>query len=74
MKQLTSVLSRILFLGSFLLAGFALWEKLANFFGYTVIGAYSPWRLLQFAGIALFFVIALQLREIKMSLETKGSD
>ena len=74
MNQFTSVVSRVLFIGSFVLAGLAVWEKLANIFGYTVLRAYSPWRLLEFAAVALLFVIALQLRELKMSLETKGPD
>ena len=74
MEQFSRVVSRVLFIGSFILAGLAIWEKLANFFGYTVLRVYSPSRLLEFAAIALFFVIALQLREIKKSLETKGPD
>ena len=74
MKQFTSVLSRVLFVGSFALAGLAVWEKLANVIGYTVLRVYAPSRLLEFAAIALFFVIALQLREIKMSLETKSPE
>ena len=74
MKQFTSVLYRVLFVVSFVSAGLAVWEKLANLFGYTVLRVYSPARLLEFAAIALFFVIALQLREIKMSLEPKGPD
>ena len=74
MEKLTSLVSRVLFVGSFVLAGLGVWEKLANIFGYTVLRIYSPWRLLELAAIAVFFVIALQLREIKMSLETKGPD
>ena len=73
MKQFISVVSRVLFVGSFVLAGLAVWEKLANFFGYTVLRSYTPGRLLEFAAIALFFVIALQMREIKVSLKEKGS-
>ena len=73
MKQFISVLSRILFIGSFILAGLAVWEKLVNIFGYTVLRGYTPGRLLEFAAIALFFVVALQLREIKVSLTEKGS-
>ena len=72
MKQFISAVSRVLFIGSFVLAGLAVWEKLANLFGYTVLRAYTPGRLLEFAAIALFFVVALQLREIKKSLETKA--
>ena len=73
MKQFTSVVSRVLFIGSFVLAGLAVWEKLANIFGYTVLRSYTAGRLLEFAAIALCFVIALQLREIKVSLKEKGS-
>jgi hypothetical protein len=74
MEKLSSLVSRILFIGSFVLAGLAVWEKLANMIGYTLLRVYSPWRLLEFAAIALFFVIALQLREIKSSLKIQRSD
>ena len=74
MKQLTSLASRILFLGAALLAGLALYEKLLQMGGYTLLrGLYQPWRLLEFSAIALFFVIALQLRDIKHSLGDPGS-
>ncbi len=73
MEKLISLVSRILFIGSFILAGIAVWEKLANIFGYTVLRSYAPGRLLEFAAIALFFVIALQMREVKVSLREKGS-
>jgi len=74
MKQLTSIVCRIFFIGSFLLAGSSVSEKLANLFGLTFLKVYSPWRLMEFSLVALLFVIALQLREIKISLDTKGSD
>ena len=65
MNRLTSLISRVLFAASFVLAGLAAVEKLANTFGYTVLSeTYEPWRLLEFAAIALLFVFALQLREI----------
>jgi hypothetical protein len=73
MEKLSSLVSRILFIGSFVLAGLAVWEKLANMIGYTLLRVYSPGRLLEFAAIALFFVIALQLREIKSSLKMQRS-
>ena len=73
MSKLTSLISRVLFVGSFVLAGLATLEKLANLFGYTVIRpTYEPWRLLEFAAIALLFVFALQLREIHHALVTGG--
>jgi len=73
-KWLTSIISRILFIASFFVAGVAVWEKLSNIIGFTLTrGYYSNWQLLQFAAIALLFVIALQLREIKRSLAAKNN-
>jgi hypothetical protein len=73
MSELTSPISRVLFVVSFVLAGLAACEKLANLFGYTVLQeTYQPWRLLEFAAVALLFVFALQLREIHHLLMTKG--
>jgi hypothetical protein len=73
MSDLTSLISRVLFVASFVLAGLATLEKLTNLFGYTVLQeAYEPWRLLEFAAVALLFVFALQLREIHHALATKG--
>jgi hypothetical protein len=74
MSQWSSVICRILFIGSFLLAALAVWEKLANLSGFTLLrGYYDPSRLLELGAVGLIFVIALQLREIKVSLGTKGS-
>jgi hypothetical protein len=73
-KQIISLISRILFIASFIIAGIALWEKLANLIGLTLTrGYYSNTQLLEFSITALLFVIAIQLREIKMSLGAKGS-
>jgi hypothetical protein len=72
MKTITSILSRVLFVASFALAGLAVWEHLARQLGYTVVrGHYDPWRLLEYSAVALLFVIALQLRDIKMTLREK---
>jgi preprotein translocase subunit SecY len=72
MKELSSILRRILFLGSFLLAGLAVLEKVFNLFGYTLLRRPNiPWHLLEFAAIGLLFVIVLQLREIRISLTAK---
>jgi len=69
MKKLTSLICRILFIASFLIAGIAVWEKLANVMGLTLIrGYYANWQLLEYSAITLLFVIALQLREIKITL------
>ncbi len=70
--QLTSIVCRVLFLVSFALSGVAIWEKLANLVGMTLTrGYYANWQLLEFSAIALLFVIALQLREIKTELNTR---
>ena len=71
MNQVTSVVGRILFAGAFLLGGVAVWEKLANLMGLTVVRITTPARLLELAVIALLFVIALELRDIRE--QTKGS-
>lgn len=65
--QISTVGSRILFVGSFVLAALAILEKAANFFGFTlaIVGPLAPFRLLELAAVALLFVIALQLREMK---------
>ncbi len=71
-NQLSSFISRILFIASFLLLGMAIWEKLANMMDLTLTrGFYSSWHILEISAIALLFVITLQLREIKISLTTK---
>ena len=61
--QISKVTSRTLFVGAFVLAGFAVWEKVINLFGFTftILRGYNPSRLLELAAVALLFVIALQL-------------
>lgn len=74
MRVLVSAISRLLFIGAFLLAGLAIWEKVANILHLTLLrNLYNPWRILEFAAIILLFLIALQLREIRLSLGSKGS-
>lgn len=69
---MTTFISRILFVAAFVIVGLSIWEKMANILGLTVMrGYYSNWQLLAFSAIALLFVIALQLREIKISLLEK---
>jgi hypothetical protein len=74
MQTFVSVASRLVFLGSFLLAAVAVWEKAANAMSLTVMrGFTTPSRLLDLAALGLLFVIALQLRELKGAIEGKGS-
>ncbi len=65
--QIASVASRFLFVAAFVLGGLAVWEKLTNMIGLTLVflGGYTPARLLELAAVALVFVIALQLRDMK---------
>jgi hypothetical protein len=73
-RQLTSIVCRLLFIVAFLFGAFAVWEKVARLCGYTVLkGYYEPGRLLEISAFALLFVMALQLREIKLLLSTKES-
>jgi hypothetical protein len=66
MSSLISLASRILFLGAVLLGLAAVCEKLANMNGYTILQqTMPPSRLLELTIVALLFVIALQLRELK---------
>ncbi len=65
MNGIVSIFSRVFFVLAFLLAGLALWEKLANLMSMTLLRGYAPSRLLEFAAVILLFVIALQLREVK---------
>lgn len=72
MRMITTLISRILFVGAFAVVGLSIWEKIANIIGLTIMrGYYSNWQLLELSAIALLFVIALQLREIKLSLLEK---
>jgi ABC-type phosphate/phosphonate transport system permease subunit len=74
MQRLTSLLSRILFIVAFVLAGLAVWERLAQWSGYTLLrGVYDPWRLMEYSVVALLFVVALQLREIKLEQRGRGT-
>jgi hypothetical protein len=72
MRALGSLVCRVLFLASFVLAGLAVGEKLANQAGFTVLrSSMGAGRLLEIAAIGLLFVIALQLRDISHSLRSK---
>jgi len=68
LEKLISMVSRLFFLGAFVLLGLALIEKLANVAGYTILQQYRGGRLLDFAVVLLIFVIAMQLRQIKEDL------
>ena len=72
--QLSSVVSRVLFAGSFFLGVIAVVDKLMNTLGYSLvgIGGQGPRWFLEMAAFALLFVIALQLRELRQGLSDSG--
>ena len=79
MAKLSSIICRILFGVAFFLTGVGVLEWIARLFGSTILrsseilrGLYDPGRLLEFSAMGLVFVIALQLREIKILLRGKG--
>jgi hypothetical protein len=71
LEKLVSLVSRLFFLGAFVLLGLALIERIANAFGYTILQVYSGSRLLDAAVVLLVFVIAVQLREMKEELKKR---
>ena len=75
MNKFVGVANRTLFVAAFFLAALAVLEKLVNFFGFTIVllGNYTPSRMLELAALALLFVIALQLREIKKAPQSGAS-
>lgn len=70
-EKLFSVVSRLFFLGAFVLIGLAVMERVANLAGYTFEPVYQSGRLLEFAVVLLVFVITIQLREMKEGLRDK---
>ena len=69
-ESISSIVSRLFFLTSFVLVSAAVTEWTVNLLGYTLFRqwAYTAGRLLEFAAILLVFVIALLLREVRDEL------
>jgi hypothetical protein len=67
--RITGVIVRILFVAAFVLGALALWEKLANMTGHTLVflRGVTPSRLVELTVVVLLFVIALRLRAIMQS-------
>jgi 3-hydroxymyristoyl/3-hydroxydecanoyl-(acyl carrier protein) dehydratase len=70
-EKLMSMLSRLFFLGAFVLLGLAVMEKIANATGYTILRLYEGGRMLEFAAVLLVFVIAIQQREMKEEIKSR---
>ncbi len=75
LDEFVSIANRALFVAAFFLAALAVLEKAVNFFGFTILllRNYAPSRMLELAALALLFVIALQLREIKKARQSGAS-
>ena len=74
MEAMTSVVSRIFFIGAFALMALAVTERLSNALGYTILREqYTASRLLEIAVVALIFVLALVLREVRDELRKRNS-
>ena len=73
-NKLSKIICRLFFILSFLIAGVAVSEKLANFLGLEILRGYPPSRLLAFSAVSLLFVIAIQLRDIKKALNKQNSE
>ncbi len=69
LEKLESVVSRVFFFGAFLLFVFALVERLAHQFGYSIQQVTRPVTLMETAVVLLVFVIAIQLRAIREALK-----
>ncbi len=72
LQKLMSIISRLFFLGAFVLLALAVIERVANATGYTILQDYRGFRLLEFAVVLLIFVITIQLRELKKSASAEG--
>ncbi len=64
--KLLAAVSRLFFVGAFILLVIATAEKLANLFDYTILrGSYTGGRILEFAAVLLIFVIAVTLGQLR---------
>jgi hypothetical protein len=63
--NISSLVSRLFFGLAFALLLVAIFEKLANLTGYTILRGFDPGRLLDYATVLLVFVIAILVRQIR---------
>lgn len=71
--KISSIFARLCFAGALVLLVLAVWERLANAVGYTVVREeFTPSRLIELAVILIIFVIALLLRQVREELK-RGS-
>jgi hypothetical protein len=73
-EKMISVASRLFFLAAFALLGLGVIEKIANLADYTIMPLdwFSARRLWEIAVVPLVFVIAIQLRAIRLELKKRN--
>ena len=73
LEKFISIVSRLFFVGAFVLFGLGVIQRIAYAAGYQILllDTFSRGRLLEIAVILLVFVIAMQLREIKGELKRR---
>ena len=69
LEKLESLVSRVFFVGAFLLFVLALVERTANHFGSSILQVTKAVTLMETAVVLLVFVIAIQLRVIRDALK-----
>ena len=70
LNTVSSLVARLFFVGAGALLILAIWERLANSMGYTVVReVFTASRLIELAVILVIFVIALLLRQIREELK-----
>ena len=69
-NKISSIIARLFFAGALMLLLLAVWERIANSMGYTVVReVFTASRLIELAVILVIFVIALLLRQIREELK-----
>ena len=69
-NKISSIIARLCFAGALVLVFLAVWERIANAMGYTVVReAFMASRLIELAVVLVIFIIALLLRQIREELK-----
>jgi hypothetical protein len=69
-NKISSIIARLFFAGAMVLLFLAVWERIANAMGYTVVQAtFTASRLIELSVVLVIFVIALLLRQIREELK-----
>lgn len=69
-NAISSVVARLFFAGAMLLLALAVWERIANVMGYTIVReAFTASRLIELSVVLVIFVIALLLRQVREELK-----